>query len=182
MVQFRILANRKKDQSIVAAAEKDPTRTDVLVMQEEVARWLPVKRDEVKAFASSVDVVSRKSDRSPDTTEVLVLLDPSKLTDAYIKKAEVGTDNSGPCIAFTLDEAGAKLLAKLTGEHLPDRSANIQYRLGIILDGELVSAPVIKDVTSNQGKITGNFTKEQAAEIAETLNAGRLPVPLLPVP
>ena len=51
------------------------------------------------------------------------------------------TDNRGNTdLNFTLNEAGGKLFAKLTGDHLPDTSTVFPYRLGIILDGGL-SAP-----------------------------------------
>jgi preprotein translocase subunit SecD len=52
--------------------------------------------------------------------------------------------------------------------------------LGIILDGKLYSAPSIIWTITNNGQITGNFTKEEAADIVDVLNAGSLPVKLVP--
>ena len=74
---------------------------------------------------------------------------------------------------------GAKLFAKLTGDHLPDTlHPALATGLGIILDGELFSAPNIQSTISNQGKIAGSFSKEEAEEIADSLNASSLPVQL----
>jgi hypothetical protein len=183
MLEFRILANSKNDTSITDFAQKNPSQTTVYdAGRRKVGWWVPVKKGNEQAFASSPDVVCRVSARDRDITEVLVAPDPYNITDAYITKAEVDADPSGPCIGFTLNESGGKLFAKLTSEHLPDRSENITYRLSIILDGELISAPKIRAVISNKGKITGIFTKEQAAEIAEALNVGCLPVQLKQVP
>jgi signal peptidase I len=192
MLEFRVLATPQKDKSAIELAQKEPWMIVGDAAKMGVARWVPVeeglekkgqKKDgNAKAFTATAETVSRKSFQNSDITEVLVIPDPYNITDAYITKAEVSTDNNGPSIGFTLNEAGAKLLAKLTGEHLPDESGKLRYRLGIILDGELISAPYILSVISNQGKITGNFTKEQAAAIVDALNTGSLPVPLRLVP
>ena len=76
------------------------------------------------------------------------------------------------CIDFTLNDAGGKLFAKLTGDHLPDTATDFTYKLGIILDGEFWSAPSIQSTIHNKGEISGFFTKEQASDIADVLNAG----------
>jgi len=66
----------------------------------------------------------------------------------------------------------------LTGDHLPDKSTGFSYKLGIILDGELQSAPSIRSVISNRGEITGTFTKQDVSDLADILNAGSLPMRL----
>jgi len=50
--------------------------------------------------------------------------------------------------------------------------------LGIILDGKLYSAPIIRTVIHSEGEITGNFTKEEVQDIVNVLNAGSLPLPI----
>ncbi len=75
-------------------------------------------------------------------------------------------------ISFRLkDDAGAKF-ADLTRN-------NIGRQLAIILDDELVSAPVIESaIELGEGQITGEFTLDEAKGLADDLNAGALPAPL----
>ncbi len=140
MLEFRILATPQKDRSAIELARKETWTIVGDAAKMGVARWVPVKEGKEKAFTTTAETVSRKSFQNSDITEVLVMPDPYNITDAYITKANVESDPNGPCIGFTLNDAGEKLLAKLTGEHLPDRSGNVYSRLGIILDGELISA------------------------------------------
>ena len=187
MVEFRIMANPHKDGSIIELARKDAVTIDVYDTPHrkfnKLASWVPIQQKQIEAFDFKDIVLRKESPWAPgESLEVLVLADSYNVTDEYITKAEVGTDNDGPCVNFRLNDAGGKLMAKLTGEHLPDLSEHFKYRLGIILDGELVNAPRIASVISNKGTIDGKFTKEQASEIAEALNAGCLPAPLRLLP
>ena len=112
-------------------------------------------------------------------TEVLVVADSQNVTGASVTGTSVvGYQSIGPNVLFTLNNAGGKRLAKLTGDHLPDTASGTRYRLGIIVDGVLYSAPTIQSAISTRGEITGRFTNGEATEIAEMLNAGSLPVRL----
>jgi len=77
----------------------------------------------------------------------------------------------GYCVNFELRGDAAKKFARITGSH-------IGRQLAIILDDELVSAPVIQSEISRNGKITGRFTLDEAKRLASDLNAGALPAPL----
>jgi preprotein translocase subunit SecD len=58
-------------------------------------------------------------------------------------------------------------------------SANVGRRLAIVLDGNLYSAPVIRErIPSGQAQITGGFTSEEATDLAIVLRAGALPAPV----
>ena len=58
-------------------------------------------------------------------------------------------------------------------------SKNIGRRIAIVLDGEAISAPVIQDsITGGNGTITGNFTFQEATDLALLLRSGALPAPL----
>ena len=50
--------------------------------------------------------------------------------------------------------------------------------LAVVLDGEILSTPVILSEISTRGQISGNFTMEEAQRLANYLTAGALPVPL----
>ena len=184
-LEVRILATPRKDEKVIEQAKKSRSIRDVHDgTGKRLAWWVPVKESEEKSLTLSTDVVSRKVTRNGrQVVEVLVVDDQNGVTNAYITKAAVGvSDNNGPCVNFSLNEAGGKLLAKLTGDHLPDRSGKVNYLLGNIVDGEVVSAPSIKSAISTKGKIDGRFTKEQAADLADALNAGPLPAHLRLVP
>lgn len=80
--------------------------------------------------------------------------------------------NSRPAVGFNLSNVGARAFAEATRD-------NRGQRLAIVLDGTLISAPVINDpITGGNGIITGNFSVESSAELATLLRAGALPVPL----
>ena len=58
-------------------------------------------------------------------------------------------------------------------------SKNVGKRFAIVLDGEVISAPVIREaITGGSGQISGNFTFETASDLAVLLRAGALPAPL----
>jgi len=90
-----------------------------------------------------------------------------------LKNAYLGTDQTGNewHVNFVLNDKGAKKFGKLTGEM-------VGKPLGIFFDGELVSSPVVNTpITGGEGYISGNFTKEEAQNMVNLLNAGALPVP-----
>jgi len=90
-----------------------------------------------------------------------------------LKKASPSQDQNGrPAIGFAFDGIGAQAFADATAK-------NIGKRFAIILDGHVISAPVIEGVIpSGSGQITGNFSVETMTELVNELNGGALPAPL----
>jgi SecD/SecF fusion protein len=86
------------------------------------------------------------------------------LAGDIVKNAMVVRGNLGePQIDFELSPDGAKRFGEVTRE-------NIGHRLAIVLDGELYSAPNIQSaIETGNGQITGNYTIEQAMELANVL-------------
>ncbi len=81
-------------------------------------------------------------------------------------------DMGEPAVSFKFKTSGAKKFAKATSE-------NIGKRLAIVLDGRVISAPVINSaITGGNGVITGNFTVQSANDLALLLRSGALPAPL----
>ena len=77
-----------------------------------------------------------------------------------------------PMISFSFDHAGALRFGTLTAE-------NVGQRFAIVLDGEVLTAPVIQQaIPGGQGQITGSFTVEAAQTLAVLLNSGALPASL----
>ncbi len=96
----------------------------------------------------------------------------AKVTGEYISDARIIFDQFGkPAVGFQFRGEGAKKFAELT-------EANIGKRLAIVLDGYVKSAPVIRDRISFEGTITGDFTTQEAKDLALVLRSGSLPVPV----
>lgn len=94
------------------------------------------------------------------------------LTGAGLREAGVGSDQLGQYfVDFTLTEEGGQIFEAHT-------RANQGKHLTIVLDKQVVSSPTINAVIENQGTITGNFTLEEAQQLATQLRFGSLPVPL----
>ena len=90
---------------------------------------------------------------------------------AELKGAQPAYDQSGrPQIDFQTKDSGK--FDSLTRKYL-------HQNLGIFLDGSFVSAPVIQSPIGESGEITGNFTEDEVVRIADELNAGALPVPVV---
>ena len=79
----------------------------------------------------------------------------------------------GYAISFTLQTEWAKTFADYTASHIGDT-------LAIVLDGKVISAPVIQNaITDGSGQISGSFTQDSANSLATYLRYGALPVPLV---
>lgn len=97
---------------------------------------------------------------------------PTELTGAYLKDASVVFDrNVGkPAVSIEFTQEGSELFAEITGR-------NVNKPLAIVLDGIPVSSPIVQEqITGGSAQITGEFTQEQAKNLAIQLNAGALPL------
>ncbi|RBI69803.1 protein translocase subunit SecDF [Roseovarius sp. TE539] len=80
--------------------------------------------------------------------------------------------NGQPAVSFRFNPAGARKFGNYTAE-------NIGNPFAIVLDGEVISAPVIQShIPGGSGIITGNFTVEESTNLAVLLRAGALPAGL----
>ncbi|MCV9387726.1 protein translocase subunit SecDF [Reichenbachiella ulvae] len=94
------------------------------------------------------------------------------LTGEVIVDARQELDQrSAPSIGMNMNAEGAKKWKKLTGE-------NINRRIAIVLDNYVYSAPNVQgEIPGGSSQITGNFTLEEAKDLANILKAGSLPAP-----
>jgi len=98
-----------------------------------------------------------------------IILNGENLLDA---QPQMNNQTNETVVSFTLDRVGAKRFGKAT-------SNGIGKQLAIVLDGKIVSAPVIRDtIASGNGQISGNFTFQSATDLALLLRSGALPAPL----
>jgi protein-export membrane protein SecD len=98
-----------------------------------------------------------------------IILSGDNLLDA---QPRMNNDTNETVVSFTLDRVGAKRFGKAT-------STGIGKQLAIVLDGKIISAPVIRDtIASGSGQISGGFTFQSATDLALLLRSGALPAPL----
>lgn len=99
---------------------------------------------------------------------------PTALTGKYLKRSTVTFGHSaiGAEVSLELNDEGSKLFADIT-------KRNLDKRVAIYIDGIPVTVPVVQSViTSGNAVISGQFTLDEAKQLATSLNAGALPVPI----
>jgi len=95
------------------------------------------------------------------------------LTGDQLIDAQVIFYRGNPVVFFQFNAQGTQKFAQIT-------KANIGKSLAIVLDNEVIMAPRISSpITNGSGMISGNFTEEEATEIAKTLKAGALLAPII---
>ncbi|MEE2663316.1 MAG: protein translocase subunit SecD [Myxococcota bacterium] len=113
--------------------------------------------------------------RDPDTDSVIrayLVAGEAPVTGQHLTDARVSFDNrQRPEVSFTFDNEGGRRFGELTETHIGEP-------LAIILDDRVYSAPAINSRTTFNGRITGQFSAEEAADLAVVLRAGSLAVPV----
>lgn len=98
----------------------------------------------------------------------------TNLSGRDIKKATVVFDqyNGKPAVSIDFSDEGAKKFEELT-------SRNIGKAMPIVLDGQIISAPIVQDkITGGSAQISGEFSLEEADNLAIQINGGALPAPM----
>lgn len=100
---------------------------------------------------------------------------PTGLSGKNLTRASVVFQQQGvgsPQVSLEFDDEGRKLFTEIT-------ERNIGKRVAIMIDGVIISAPMVQEkITEGNAVITGNFTIDEAKELARNLNQGALPVPI----
>jgi SecD/SecF fusion protein len=108
---------------------------------------------------------------------ILVKLDRYNVTDKDFTRILPDVDERlKPAIRFELSPKGADRFGALTREHLPEANGTFKHQLGIILDGRLLSAPVINSEIRDAGIIEGGaqgFKPKELELIIKTLRGSR---------
>tara|TARA_B100000242_G_scaffold101364_1_gene69795 strand:+ start:221 stop:1765 length:1545 start_codon:yes stop_codon:yes gene_type:complete len=98
-----------------------------------------------------------------------IVMSGENLIDA---QPSIQNQQNEPTVSFKLDRLGAQKFGRATMD-------NVGKRLAIVLDGKIISAPNINEpITSGNGMISGNFTFQEATDLALLLRSGALPTPL----
>ncbi|MBI5503884.1 MAG: protein translocase subunit SecD [Deltaproteobacteria bacterium] len=123
-----------------------------------------------KLSGSEIDPVTRRPTESTYSVEPTVLMSGEVISDARHRPGQMG---EAPYVAITLNSQGASVFDRITAD-------NVGRRMAIVLDGKVQSAPVIRErIGGGRAVITGNFTLDEARDLAIVLRAGALPAPVV---
>ena len=139
---------------------------------------LDVVKSQFPATLKFVYGVAEKKDGKTASTLVLYAVKAinaegaAELEGEHITEAGQSFDDKGkPDIVFDMDNTGARIWANMTRR-------NKDKPVAIVLDNTVYSAPnVINEITGGNSSITGNFTLEEAQDLANILKTGKLPAP-----
>lgn len=120
--------------------------------------------------SGTVDTAKKKNrDGSFTTVEDEILMTGDAIQTANV---DVNPQSNEISVSLRFKSSGAKLFERITGD-------NVGRQLAIVLDGVVQSAPVIRDkIGGGFANISGQFTTEEAHQLAIVLRSGALPAPL----
>jgi preprotein translocase subunit SecD len=120
-------------------------------------------------YLYSRDYQSGRTSKEPIVLKKRTIMTGETITDARV---QIDSQYNEPYVSISFDARGARQFADLT-------TRNVKKRLAIVLDGNVQSAPVIQEpITGGDARITGDFTMEEARDLAVVLRSGALPAPV----
>jgi len=145
----------------------DPMRIKSLLGKTANLTFRFVTKNENDTFG--VEKLKYENGIDESTVSKRIIISGDNLLDA---QPRMDNQNNETVVSFSLDRVGAKRFGKAT-------STGIGKQLAIVLDGRIISAPVIRDtIASGSGQISGGFTFQSATDLALLLRSGALPAPL----
>lgn len=137
----------------VQNAGMDPTRSPPAG-----SRWFPLKITPGSGERPRMVLVKKR-----------IMVSGEDLVDA---RAGFDQQNNQPVVSFRFNTRGAKKFGDVTAR-------NVRRPFAIVLDGQVLSDPVIREpILGGSGQINGNFTVQEANDLALMLRAGALPAPI----
>ncbi|MFA7685460.1 MAG: protein translocase subunit SecF, partial [Candidatus Gracilibacteria bacterium] len=129
----------------------------------------------IKATEIKTDVKETKY--KYETITYSTVPDPWKetgLNGKHFVRADVQIDNFyQPYVSIQFNEEGAKLFEEVTGR-------NVNKRIAIFVGGEYISSPKVNEkIAGGNAQISGQFTNEEAKNLAQNLNTGAIPAPII---
>jgi len=154
---------------------KDSSQINRILKQPKVKELLPSdlmflwdwKEDKKTGAMELVPIRKSKGGKS--------LLTGDAISDAHEEVSQDGKAAYG--ISMQMNPTGAKKWRKITQDAI--KESNNKRRVAIVLDNVVYSAPTVQsEIPNGSSSITGNFTQEDAKDIANILKAGKLPAPV----
>jgi len=120
-------------------------------------------------FETNKDPQTQAEVETPLLIQNQVMMSGDMVADAQVR---VGGSFNEPYVTLDLTGHGGKVFGQVTEK-------NVNKRFAIILDGNVKSAPVIREkILGGSAQISGNFTYEEATDLAIVLRIGALPAPV----
>ena len=120
-------------------------------------------------YQQSVNVQTGRVEKTPFLVRKEALLTGDALSDARVA---FDSQYNEPYVSLTFDSNGARVFERITAQ-------NVGKRLAIVLDGNVHSAPQIREaISGGKAQISGGFAYEEATDLAIVLRAGALPAPV----
>lgn len=120
-------------------------------------------------FEQEIDPTTGRIQSIPLLIQNRILMTGAMVKDAQMK---IGGNFNEPFVSLDLTSRGGKVFGDIT-------EANVNRRLAIILDDVVRSAPVIRErILGGSAQISGNFTHDEATDLAIILRVGALPAPV----
>ncbi len=184
-IEFCILANRSEHEELINQANQDPGLAELTLPGRGVqARWLPIRAGREIVFRNSPGIVSRpKQVGNRTTNEVMVIANGFDSVNERIESAKTISQGPGQfSVELTLTPDGTELFTTLIGDETFTQMAyygqDPDRRVGVVVDGALISAMPFEYPNYNRVQISGSFTKEEVDLLADVLNSGPLPARL----
>ncbi|MEX1039447.1 MAG: protein translocase subunit SecD [Pirellulaceae bacterium] len=199
ILEFMMVANTNDHELLINRAQ-DPNQVGLPYVTSRsnnirMGRWVRIERDEegeYRFFPGAFQ--ARQAGGTPMLTpyghlvrgglegeplEVLMKMEPEghRVQGKHLSSARVGRDErGGRAVIFEMTGEGSIKMGNLTRQNISDNK--IERKMGIVMDGFVVSAPAIRAHISSSGNITGQFTEEEVRLLADVMQAGNLPVSL----
>ncbi len=126
-------------------------------------------RDAAIFFKEKTDSKTEKTNNTPLLLQKQILMTGEMVKDARVR---VGGKFNQPYVSLDLTGRGTTVFGEITAE-------NVGQRLAVVLDGIVRSAPKIQEkIMGGKAQITGDFTYEEASDLAIILRVGALPAPV----
>lgn len=152
------------------SAIKDTSKVNDYLVMSEILDFFP--RDvkfvwTVKPYDAEGKFVQLVALRG-DSRSKKAAMEGDVITDA---RQDFGQFNGSPEVSMTMNAEGARAWKRLTGE-------NIGKSVAIVLDDYVYSFPTVQaEIAGGRSQITGNFTINEASDLANILKSGKLPAP-----
>ena len=118
----------------------------------------------------TVTLVGKSEDGEETENDISIRKEPTEVLGSDIERAVPQQDQYGRwSVGLSFNKQGAEAFGRVTGE-------NVGQQLAIVLDGKVYSAPTIQNaITGGSAQITGDFTLEEARQLATVISSGNLP-------
>lgn len=186
-LEFEILATNSyaEHKRLIQRARALPEDQDTLIEgKEPIARWVEPQEDTEISVGSGATLPAEFRDIKRDGKDIrqwLLALTPenARVTGDLLVRATPQMDSrtAEPSVGFLFDSRGALRFLDLTTKYRPLKDES-KFRLAVVLNGKIQSAPQLLQPIGSQGQITGNFTQKEVQKLVDVLNAGALDVPL----